>query len=81
MFNWTNADEVLKNWTTKPIFQECGPYVFSEHHIRVNLTWNETENTVTYYQKRIWQFQSDLSTGTLQDNITNLNVIAAVSMY
>ncbi|KAK9686067.1 CD36 family [Popillia japonica] len=79
MFNWTNADEVLKNWTTKPIFQECGPYVFSEHHIRVNLTWNETENTVTYYQKRIWQFQSDLSTGTLQDNITNLNVIAAVN--
>ncbi|KAI4463521.1 scavenger receptor class b type-1 sr-b1 [Holotrichia oblita] len=81
MFNWTNADEVLKNWTTKPIFQECGPYVFSEHHIRVNLTWNETENTVTYYQKRIWHFQPDLSIGTLQDNITNLNVIAATAAY
>lgn len=78
LFNWTNAEEVLHDWSVKPIFQECGPYVFSEHHVRVNLTWNASDNTVTYYQKRIWHFLPEQSNGSMKDNITNLNVIAAV---
>lgn len=78
LFNWTNADEVLeKKWAVKPELQECGPYVFSEHHVRVNLVWNDN-GTITYQQKRIWHFIPELSTGTLRDNITNLNPIVAV---
>lgn len=79
LFNWTNAQDVIKNWTIKPVFEQHGPYVFSERHVRVNLTWDDCENTVTYYQKRIWHFEPEMSNGTLQDKITNLNVIAAVS--
>lgn len=79
LFNWTNSGEVLKNWKIKPIFEECGPYVFSEHHIRVNIKWNNN-GTITYQQKRIWHFLPEQSNGTLQDNITNLNVVATVSL-
>lgn len=78
LFNWTNSDEVLKDWKTKPILRECGPYVFSEHHIRVNVKWNDN-NTITYQQKRIWHFLPEMSNGTLSDKITNVNVVAAVS--
>lgn len=79
MFNWTNPDEVLKSdWKIKPILEQHGPYVFYEHHIRVNMTWNDND-TITYQQKRIWHFLPEKSNGTLSDKITNLNAIAAVS--
>lgn len=51
---------------------------FREQHIRTNLTWNNN-GTITFYQKRIWHFEPDRSNGSLSDNITNLNPIAAVS--
>lgn len=78
LFNWTNSDAVLKNWNVKPKLEQCGPYTFSEHHIRVNMTWNDN-GTITYQQKRIWHFLPEMSNGTLEDKITNVNVIAAVS--
>ncbi|KAF2902255.1 hypothetical protein ILUMI_03930 [Ignelater luminosus] len=77
LFNWTNAGQVLQSkWAVKPELQECGPYVFSEHHIRVNLLWNDN-GTVTYQQKRIWHFIPELSNGSLSDKITNLNPVVA----
>lgn len=79
-FNCTNAKEVVDSkWTIKPAFEECGPYTFSEHHIRVNVEWNDN-GTVNYQQKRIWHFLPERSKGNLSDKITNLNVIAAVSL-
>lgn len=78
LFNWTNSGEVLQSkWAVKPELHECGPYVFSEHHIRVNLTWNDN-GTVTYQQKRIWHFIPELSNGSLSDEITNVNPVVAV---
>lgn len=79
LFNWTNADEVIESkWAVKPKLEQCGPYVFSEHHVRVNLTWNNN-NTVSFQQKRIWHFLPEFSNGTLSDNITNINPIVSVS--
>ncbi|XP_060532200.1 protein croquemort isoform X2 [Cylas formicarius] len=74
MFNWTNSEDVIK-YRAKPKFQECGPYVYYEHHIRQNVTFNNND-TVTYKTQRIWKFQQDMSTGSLDDNITTLNPIA-----
>lgn len=76
MFNWTNSEE-LHNPDVKPLLVECGPYVFQEKHTRSNVTWNEN-GTVTYNQIRTWQFVPELSNGTLEDEITTLNVISSV---
>ncbi|KAB0799891.1 hypothetical protein PPYR_07771 [Photinus pyralis] len=78
MFNWTNAEEVVRSkWTVKPQMHECGPYVFSEHHVRVNVTWNEN-STVTFRQVKTWQFVQSMSNGSLNDSITNINPITIV---
>ncbi|XP_022912791.1 protein croquemort-like [Onthophagus taurus] len=82
LFNWSNAEEVIdNNWSIKPRFEELGPYVFSEHHIRTNLTWINDNQSVIYYQKRIWKFIPELSNGNLSDKVTNVNVVAVAASY
>lgn len=56
-----------------------GPYRFREKRRHVNITWHENNGTVAYRTERSWFFDEATSNGTLQDNITTLNVIAAVS--
>lgn len=78
MFDWTNPEAIfLPN--VKPHFVEKGPYVFLERHERVNLSWNANNNTVSFYQVRVWHFVPELSNGSLSDKITNINVMASVS--
>jgi len=80
-FNWTNAEEFRqdpKNVT--PHFVEMGPYVFSEHHTKVNITWNEND-TVAFQQIRKWHFVPERSNGTLRDDVTNINAIAVTVEY
>lgn len=78
MFNWTNAHEIqAANY--KPNLTEVGPYVFLEKHKRVNITFHPENDTVSFDQIRTWHFVPTMSVGTLDDNITNVNVIAAVS--
>lgn len=80
LFNWTNADEVLLHpQTVKPHFAEVGPYVFQEHHRRVAIDWHPANGTVSFNQTRTWHFVADMSHGSLDDLVTNVNVIAAVS--
>lgn len=78
LFNWTNPDDI-RNASIKPDFYEMGPYTFSEVHERTNMTWNPND-TITFYQKRTWQFVPEMSVGTLDDNVTNVNPIALVSL-
>lgn len=80
LFNWTNAED-LYNTSIKPDFAEMGPYVFLEKHIRTNVVWSKDESTVDYFQKRVWHFQPHLSNGTLNDTVTNINPIVAVSYH
>ncbi|XP_043237513.1 protein croquemort-like [Amphibalanus amphitrite] len=79
-WNVTNAEDVVTNHA-KPILQQLGPYVYTEKHLKVNMTWNAND-TITYMQVKTWHFEPDLSAGRLDDNITSLNVplLAAAAM-
>nr|CAD7603521.1 unnamed protein product [Timema genevievae] len=50
----------------------------SETHQKVNITWN-SNHTVSYRQVKRWFFDKDHSNGSLEDNVTTLNVVAVVS--
>lgn len=76
MFNWTNPQEI-QNPNVKPNFVELGPYVFLERHLKENLTFNSND-TVTFYQRRTWYFDKEKSNGSLDDMITTAHVISAV---
>lgn len=77
MFNWTNSEDIYEP-NYKPNLVELGPYVFLEKHIRVNVSFHPENDTVTFDQIRTWHFMPEMSNGTLDDKITNVNVIAAV---
>ncbi len=76
MFNWTNSQDVYDP-DIKPLLTEMGPYVFREYYNRTNITLNDN-GTITYQQLRRWEFLADLSNGSLDDEITHLNVISNV---
>uniref|UniRef100_U5EZE5 Putative plasma membrane glycoprotein cd36 n=1 Tax=Corethrella appendiculata TaxID=1370023 RepID=U5EZE5_9DIPT len=78
LFNWTNADQVENYTIVKPNFQQLGPYTFKEVHERTKLIWNDN-NTITFNQRRIWNFVPELSNGTLDDEVTNLNIITLIA--
>jgi scavenger receptor class B, member 1 len=78
MFNWTNSDQVHEWRTVKPHFAEMGPYVFLEKHYRRNVVFHDN-NTVSFNTERVWEFVEDMSTGSLDDEVTNLNPIDVVS--
>ena len=80
-FNWTNPEEIQNHANVKPKFEQFGPYVFMEKHIRTNVSWSRDETTVDFQQKRVWHFQPELSNGSLSDEILNINPIAAVSLF
>lgn len=77
MFNWTNSEDIYEP-NYKPNLVELGPYVFLEKHMRVNVSFHPENDTVTFDQIRTWHFMPEMSNGTLDDKITNVNVIAAV---
>ncbi|XP_071636458.1 protein croquemort isoform X1 [Temnothorax longispinosus] len=77
MFNWTNAQEYFQTKSVKPHFQELGPYVFREVDTKVRREWNYDNGTVTFQRRKTWVFEESLSNGSLTDEITNLNPIAA----
>lgn len=80
LFNWTNPGDIQRYPEVKPHFEEMGPYVFHEVHERVNLVWNDN-NTVTFNQRRTWHFDPELSRGSLNDTVTNLNAISLSAAY
>ncbi|XP_068151845.1 protein croquemort [Drosophila tropicalis] len=75
MFNWTNPEDI-RNHDIKPNFVEMGPYVFLEKHKKENFTFFEN-NTVAYYERRTWWFDTERSNGTLDDLVTAAHVITA----
>ncbi|CAG4999255.1 unnamed protein product [Parnassius apollo] len=77
LFNWTNADQFPEEI---PNLVEIGPYRFREKRSHVNVTWHPHNGSVSYQTFRSWEFDES-SNGTLQDNITTLNIIAASAVY
>jgi len=75
LFEVKNPDQVSKGF--KPVLEQRGPYVFTEQHLKVDAVWNDENGTVTYKQVRQWQFVPDKSNGSLSDQVTILNPVAA----
>lgn len=74
-FNWTNADDFLDE-TTKPIVREVGPYRFREIRDKKNIIFNDDNSTVSYRTFSTFYFDEDGSNGSLDDVITQLNMVA-----
>lgn len=73
-FNWTNSEEFLDE-TKKPIMKEVGPYRFREVRDKKNITFN-SNSTVSYRPTSTFFFDEEGSNGTLDDVITQLNIVA-----
>ncbi|XP_059474632.1 protein croquemort-like [Neocloeon triangulifer] len=80
LFNWTNPEEIL-NKNVKPRFTEHGPYVFREHHKRVNISWKDNNDTVEFHQIRTYFFEAEMSNGSLDDLITTVDPVALSAAY
>jgi len=74
LFHVVNPKDVSNG--AMPELEERGPYVFTEQHHKANLEWNEN-GTISYRQVRTWHFVPELSKGSLDDNVTILNSVAA----
>ncbi|XP_065209530.1 protein croquemort-like isoform X2 [Planococcus citri] len=79
MFNWTNPDETLAG-SEIPRFTECGPYVFRARVFKEDVVFNDNF-TVSYLQRRRWDFMPEKSNGSLTDQITSINVVAVALAY
>ncbi|XP_063359266.1 protein peste-like [Cydia amplana] len=77
LFNWTNSDNFPEE---KPNLVQLGPYRFKEHRQHVNVTWHVNNGSVAYRTLRSWHYHPS-SNGSLDDNVTMLNIIAASAIY
>lgn len=57
----------------KPRLKQFGPYVFEERMEKVDIKHQHQNGTVSFTRKRIWHYKPQLSTGSLDDNITTVN--------
>ncbi|CAG9862241.1 unnamed protein product [Phyllotreta striolata] len=73
MFNWTNPEEVY-NKSSKPRFEQLGPYVYRETKEKTDIVWNDN-NTVTFKNVKKWWFDQEKSKGSLYDPITSVNPV------
>ncbi|KAL7296713.1 hypothetical protein TKK_0010127 [Trichogramma kaykai] len=80
LFNWTNPEEIMDH-TKKPNLNQLGPYSFRERREKVNVTFHPENGTVTYQQKRTWWFDEGRSKGSLNDKISQLNVVAVSAAH
>lgn len=47
---------------------------------KANVTFHPENNTVSYFYRRWWYFEPELTNGSLSDPITQLNAVAIVSI-
>ncbi|KXJ75698.1 hypothetical protein RP20_CCG011200 [Aedes albopictus] len=75
LWNWTNTEDYRSD-NYKPHLEQLGPYTFREKKERVDLKWDDDEDTLTFYQRRIWHFEPELSKGDLEnDMVVTINPI------
>lgn len=74
-FNWTNSEDFLDD-TTKPALTEVGPYRFREIRDKKKIVFNDEDATVSYRTFSTFHFDAAGSNGSLDDVITQLNIVA-----
>jgi len=73
LFNVTNVQDFLRN-TSKPVLQQLGPYTFSVHQQKTNITFHSANHTVSYRNVRVFRYLANESTGLMNDTVVTLNV-------
>lgn len=76
LFNWTNADEFTFPDFQKPVFKELGPYRFREYRDKIDLKFFDHNSTVSYKPISTYIFDERASNGSLDDVVTNINMVA-----
>lgn len=71
LFNITNPDEVIKGG--KPHVEDIGPYTYEQYRSKDVLFFNKTSLTVTYDDKKRYQFMPEKSP-PLTNKIYNVNL-------
>ena len=60
------------------LLDQVGPYTFREEHEKTNITF-KPDHTVQYMQKKFWYFDAGKSSGSLDDEIYTLNMVAVAA--
>ena len=60
------------------LLDQVGPYTFREEHEKTNITF-KPDHTVQYMQKKFWYFDAGRSSGSLDDEIYTLNMVAVAA--
>ena len=78
IFDIQNPEEIMQG--AKPRLVEKGPFFYDEYHHKINSVWN-SNGTVTYQNLREYHFNPADSNGSLDQNITIINVPSASISY
>uniref|UniRef100_A0A8D8ARV8 Lysosome membrane protein 2 n=1 Tax=Culex pipiens TaxID=7175 RepID=A0A8D8ARV8_CULPI len=82
VFNYTNVDEFFEGKAPKLEVVDLGPYVFLETAGKTNVSFNN-DGTITYKEKRSYQFLANQSNGMQFDKVVvpNIPMLTAISNY
>uniref|UniRef100_A0A1Q3G4P8 Putative plasma membrane glycoprotein cd36 n=1 Tax=Culex tarsalis TaxID=7177 RepID=A0A1Q3G4P8_CULTA len=82
VFNYTNVEEFFEGKASKLEVVDLGPYVFLETAGKTNVSFNN-DGTITYKEKRSYQFLANQSSGMQYDKVVvpNIPMLTAVSNY
>ncbi|XP_055537622.1 lysosome membrane protein 2 isoform X1 [Wyeomyia smithii] len=82
VFNYTNTEEYIRGEATKLKVVDIGPYVYHETTEKVNVSYNG-DGTITYKERRSYQFLANQSSGMQYDKVIvpNVPMLTAASKY
>ena len=72
-FNLTNKEAFLDG-REKPRLEKCGPYVYVEHIQKVNVSFDDLGELVTFSDRKHYFFSQALSNGSESDSLTLPNL-------
>lgn len=71
LYDLVNGPEFLQG--KKPIFKEIGPFVYQEFMVKENIV-NNNNYTISYTERRHYEFQPQLSPYEIDYQLTSLNM-------
>jgi len=78
VFNLVNGQEVVEKGVT-PQFEEVGPFVYKEKRVKQDIVDN-MNYTLSYKEKRLFDFVPELSVADDSFNITSINLAALTAV-
>ena len=78
VFNLINGQDVVENGVT-PQFEQVGPFVYKEKRLKQDIVDN-MNYTISYKEKRLFEFVPELSVADDTFNITSINLAAITAI-